>query len=159
MTVKLTGGCPATPENIESLQRKVGKALPASYIKFVSINDGAVPESNILKAGDDVFCVNKFILVSDVYKNMMLIENLPKNAFPIASDDSGNYFILALNVDGAVLFWDHEIPESLARLAPSFGTFVDSLIPFNTSSIELRPDQVLDVWVDPEFRKGLQGGG
>jgi hypothetical protein len=55
--------------------------------------------------------------------------------------------------DGAVFYWDHEVPAPVIRLAPSFGEFLALLQPFDMNNVHLKPGQVKRVWVNPEFLK------
>jgi len=65
----------------------------------------------------------------------------------LAEDESGNYFI---EVDEAVYFWDHETSETVF-LASSLDTFISGCA--EPETVELKPDQVESVWIDPEFAK------
>ncbi len=58
--------------------------------------------------------------------------------------------------NGAVFFWDHELPEQTVELAANFEAFLDVLEPFDIKSIKLRPGQVKRVWTDPDFLKRLK---
>ena len=70
--------------------------------------------------------------------------------------EGGNYVFVDEAMNGAVFFWDHEIPEEPTKLADNFQAFLDGLQPFDVKSIELKPGQVKRVWVDPEFLKKLK---
>ncbi|MBO2587859.1 SMI1/KNR4 family protein [Shewanella algae] len=65
----------------------------------------------------------------------------------LAEDESGNYFI---EVDEAVYFWDHET-SATEFLASSLDNFISGCA--EPEAVELKPDQVKSVWVDPEFAK------
>jgi hypothetical protein len=66
----------------------------------------------------------------------------------IGEDTCGNGFAVAK--DGAVLFWDHET-DDLIPLAASVSEFVANCI--DSAPVELNPEQVKSVWIDPEFAK------
>jgi len=53
------------------------------------------------------------------------------------------------------VFWDHELPDKLTKLAGSFAAFLELLEPFDPDSIQLKHGQVERVWIDPEFLKKL----
>lgn len=65
----------------------------------------------------------------------------------LAEDESGNYFI---EVNGAVHFWDHETTES-EFVASSLDKFISGCT--EPEAVELKPEQVESVWIDPEFAK------
>ena len=55
--------------------------------------------------------------------------------------------------DGRVAFWDHELEDDdpVSVLASDFASFFETLRPFDPSSVELKPGQVISVWVDPDL--------
>jgi hypothetical protein len=55
-----------------------------------------------------------------------------------------------------VFFWDHELPDGPTELAADFGSFLESLEPFDIRMVQMKPDQVKKVWVDAEFLKRLK---
>jgi hypothetical protein len=68
----------------------------------------------------------------------------------LAEDESGNSF--TKTEDGAVWFWDHETDE-LVHLASSVSEFVTNCT--DPPPIEVNPDRVKSVWIDPNFAKSL----
>ena len=68
----------------------------------------------------------------------------------LIEDGFGNCFTTAL--DGTVWFWDHET-HSLTRVASSVSEFVFHCI--DPEPVELDPDQVESVWIDPAFASSL----
>ena len=68
----------------------------------------------------------------------------------LAEDGCGNYF--TKTKDGAVWFWDHETDE-LVRFASSVSEFISRCT--DPQPVELNPDRVRSVWVDPNFAKSL----
>lgn len=120
-------------------------------------HDGAEPDSNIFSVGEDNNSgVRAFIPAKDIPRERFNIENLPVRAFPIAYDDCGNYILIDQEQSGAVLFWDHETPEPLIKVADDFESFLESLEPFDLDSVQLEPGQVKEVWIDPDFLKSLE---
>lgn len=161
MKVKLKKvGRPALPADIEKLERKIGAALPCSFLEFIRHHDGAVPESNIFKIGlANTSAVRGFIPVREIPAERANIEDLPSTAFPFASDDCGNYVFIDAAV-GAVYFWDHELPTPPVQLAPDFAAFIQEVLePFDPGSIKLKPGQVISAWIDPDFLKSLKQKG
>jgi hypothetical protein len=77
--------------------------------------------------------------------------NLDDIRFPILAEDGcGNYF--TVTEDGAVRFWDHET-DDLVRLANSVSDFATQCV--DPPPVELDPNQVKSVWIDPAFAKSL----
>ena len=68
----------------------------------------------------------------------------------LVEDGCGNCFTTAL--DGAVWFWDHET-DDLARVASSVSEFISRCV--DPEPVELDPNQVEAVWIDPEFAKSI----
>ena len=77
-------------------------------------------------------------------------------AYPIAWAEGGNYVFIDEGKNGAVFFWDHEVPEEIKEVAPNFEAFLDHLEPFDINAIQLKPEQVKKAWIDPEFLKRLK---
>ncbi len=158
MKVKLINGRTASQNEIAELQRALGEKLPAEFIEFAALNDGAEPETNIFRIeATNNSGVNGFIPVREIADEISRIENLPAKSFPIAWAEGGNYVFVNLAASRAVFFWDHERPETTFRLAGNFRSFLELLEPFNVNSIKLKPGQVKKAWIDPDFLKGLQG--
>ena len=68
----------------------------------------------------------------------------------LAEDEGGNYF--TKTEDGAVWFWDHETDE-LICLAGSVSEFISHCT--EPQPVELDPDRVKSVWINPKFAKSL----
>jgi hypothetical protein len=158
MKIKLKNGKIVSEEKMLAVQAALGCQLSDSFKSFVRINDGAEPDTNIFKIGEKNECgVNRFIPLDQIPKERTHIENIGKDAYPVAWAEGGNYVFIDENTGGAVFFWDHEEPEKITELAPSFGAFLDILEPFDVKKVILKPGQVKKVWVDPEFLKRLKG--
>lgn len=157
MKIEIKNGRPASGEAILALEEVLGCRLSDSFRDFLATNDGAEPETNIFKIDDNNDCgVNQFIPVAEIRKERAYIENISPRAYPVAWAECGNYVFIDEDKDGAVSFWDHEIPEQPTQLAVSFGAFLELLEPFDIRTIQLKPGQVRKVWVDPEFLKQLK---
>jgi len=74
------------------------------------------------------------------------------HAEPFAQDSCGNFFVQ--HDDRRVGFWDHETNEItwLAEDEKSFAAMLTNKGP----EVELKPEQVISVWVDPAFKAGLE---
>jgi hypothetical protein len=157
MKVKLSKGKPASGEKISAIEVALGGPVSDSFRRFVETNDGAEPETNVFKISDgNESGVNQFIPVSEILHERNRIENIPKRAYPVAWAEGGNYVFVDEGRSGAVFFWDHELPQEIVQLAPSFSSFLEILEPFDVNTIELKPGQVKKVWIDPEFLKRFQ---
>lgn len=156
MKIAFYHGKPSTREAILSLKQAIDHDISATFLRFVEENDGAEPESNIFKIGEDGDCgINEFIPVSQIPEEIKIIEDLPRHAYPVAWAEGGNYVIIDEGRKGAVFFYDHEILDGLTMLAPNFEEFLMMLDPFDPKSVEVRPDQIEEVWISPEFQKIL----
>lgn len=152
-------GSPASLEAIFDLENKSGLVLSESFKNFALKHDGARPEVNTFRINEKNECgVNRFIPISQILSESKYIENLPDGVYPVAWAEGGNYVLLNQVADGQVLFWDHEIPEDMVKIAESFDLFIASLQPFDPQSIELKPGQAKSAWIDPEFLKRLNSG-
>ena|ERR1051326_2589851 len=157
MKIKLSNGKPTSEGSIQALQTALGCPLSGAFSAFLRGNDGAKPEANTFKAGERTTCrVSRFIPAADILKERANIENLPRKAYPIAWAAGGNYVFVDEDRNGAVFFWDHELPEDTIQLAPDFDAFLNLLEPFDIKSAELKPGQAKKVWIDPEFLKRLK---
>jgi hypothetical protein len=153
----MRNGKPASEASIGALQAALGCQLSDSFAGFLRSNDGAEPETNIFEIGEkNESGVNKFIGANEILKERRHIENLPTRAYPVAWAEGGNYVFVDEGRNGVVFFWDHETPENIIELAPDFGAFLNLLEPFDAKSIQLKPGQVKNVWVDPEFLKRIK---
>ncbi len=158
MKLQLKKGRAASQNDIAALQQRIGEPIVSEFLEFVAVNDGAEPETNIFKVGaTNESGVNRFIPIKEIIHEMSQIENLPKKSFPFAWAEGGNYVFLNQADNGAVFFWDHEQPDNLVKLANGLRSFLELLEPFDISSIKLKPGQVKNAWIDPDFLKEVQG--
>ena len=154
MRVELTKGSSASEKDIAFLAQKLGTQLPPDLLAFLHLHDGAEPEPNIFKIGaTNEAGLNGFIPVREIAREAQNIENLSAGSFPIAWAEGGNYIIIDRASGGAVFFWDHELPGGPTKLADSFQSFLDLLEPFDATTIQLKPDQLISAWIDPDVLK------
>ena len=160
MKIKLSKGRPASDEVILALEAALGHRLSDSFRDFLRTQDGAKPELNIFKVSDNNESrVNRFIPANEILSERADIEMFPKkkHQYPVAWLECGNYAFIDEDRNGSVLFWDHESPEEIVELAPSFGAFLDLLEPFDIKTVTLKPGQVVKrVWIDPAFLERLK---
>jgi len=158
MKIKPMKGKAASEEAITTLEAELGCRLSDSFRVFLRAHDGAKPEANVFKIGDkNESGVNRFIPADEIWEERAHIEDFPQEkAYPVARDGSGNYVFIDEDRNGAVFFWDHELPEQPIELAANFSDFLDLLEPFDIKSIKLRPGQVQRAWIDPDFVKRLK---
>jgi hypothetical protein len=154
MKIRLTKTNPGcAPEELSKLAEAIGHELPADFGQFLSQHDGARPETNEFKVGQDNGAgVNVFFRTADVAKEKASLgDRLSADTWPIADAEGGNLVCLKL-VDGvwSVVFWDHE-REDETHLADSFTAFLESLERFDPQSVELKPGQVKSAWIDPSL--------
>lgn len=125
----------ATPEKLMLIERGLGRSLPDDYKKMLLTTNGGKPPRLILplpSRGDTV--ISEFYSIGGK-SSLNLInlahvkyEELPKYFIPIGVDVGGNH--IALGVDGAIYWKDHEMadPQSgLIKVAESFTAMLDSL--------------------------------
>jgi SMI1 / KNR4 family (SUKH-1) len=149
MNIRLDSCTPATSEDLLEAECDFGALFPADYRAFLLRYNGAIPEENVSRDDPNINVI-RFLPLSISIKQRHLIEGFPINGWPIAEAPSGNYVYIR-NDSLSVFFWDHEIDQD-KKIAGSFGEFLDSLEPFDSDSIELKPEQIKSVWVDPDFK-------
>jgi hypothetical protein len=111
MNVTLKNGQSASEESILALESALGLRLSGSFKNFIREHNGAKPENNIFRISDDNDGgVDQFIPVQEIVNERARIENLPVKAYPVAWAEGGNYLFIDEDQDGAVFFWDHEVP-------------------------------------------------
>lgn len=156
MSVTMQNGRAASPQAITALEQILGRALPVDYLAFVAVHDGATPEGNFIAIGpENESTVSGFVPVAEIPREIQRVDGFPPGWCPVAWDASGNYFCLGQR-DGAVYFWDHEVPEPPKQLVGSFKEFLERLQPFDPRSVQLKPGQVKSAWINPDFLKKLR---
>jgi cell wall assembly regulator SMI1 len=156
MSIKMEGAHAVTEAEIASFEQVAGMRLPDQYRAFLLQHNGAKPETNIFSTPDgNESGVNEFIPMGELLSASQHIDGVIGRFLAVARDDCGNYVCLDLDSEGEVFFWDHEQPDKL-RLAKSWNEFLQMLRPFDVSKVELRPEQVIKAWIDPEFLKRLR---
>ena len=156
MAVRLSRASRGAGEaDLRGLEAKVGTRLPEDYRRFLLQHDGGEPEPNefAIPGADNDSGANEFMSVRQIREEIeQYSHRFPRRMIPIAFAEGGNLVFLALD-DGQVLFWDHELEAAnpLFALAPSFEAFWQVLENSDPASVELDPDQVKSVWIDPDL--------
>ena len=144
---------PASDDVIAGIERSLGTGISQSYRAFLESHDGAIPESNCFDLGpNNASGVRKFIPAAEILRHRVYVDDISEKAYPVAEDACGNFIIIDEALSGAVFFWDHETSD-VTQVAINFAEFLESLRPFDSSSIALKPSHIHRVWVDPEFRR------
>jgi hypothetical protein len=102
---------PATPEQINSLEQRLGVALPTDYRSYLAGQNGGRLDNNheavntVYGVGAEVPDWANMADALDVYAS-----RLPNWLLPVAEDSYGNVFAISLRPqdNGSVWFWDHE---------------------------------------------------
>ena len=129
MAVPIRNGRPASEADIEGLERELGYRLPVQYRRFVAVNDGAEPDSNVFPVADNESDVRQFIPIRDINRFRTLIQFFPREFCPITYDEIGGWSFFKPN-DPAVYFWHLDLTdESGVMAAPDFDTFLANLQP------------------------------
>ena len=146
---------PTMPQPAEkelgALADRIGHSLPASYLDFVKLHDGAAPKANSIKTSNNEIGISRFIPVREASDLGARIDGFPAHAIPFAEDDCGNYLYVA-PLSGAVYFWDHELEGADEQLAEGAIALAEKLKPFDVSTVKLAPGQVKRAWIDPSFK-------
>lgn len=169
MTIKIN----KTSENvsklqIEEVQRLLKCEFPRDYVQFLLRNNGGVAESNTFDVPrtKNSSGVNEFLSLEEVVnvKSRMSERFLP-SAIPVATAEGGNFVCIVNDKKSGIYFWDHELEQdegvpakwdNMFFLADCFSGFLDLLRQFDPDEIELKPGQVIDSWIDPDFLKSLE---
>ena len=141
-------------KNLVAFEESIGGRLPVGYRSFLLMCNGARPESNQFEipGASNHSCVNDFLGTDEILDDLRK-GRLPKGMLPIAWAEGGNLVCIRIS-DGSVIFWDHELEDdvNIFEISCSFESFLSMLRPFDSGSVELDPDDVESVWVDPDFK-------
>jgi hypothetical protein len=155
MAIKIPKSGRASNGVVKSLEMFLGMRLPKGYRDFLKAHDGAEPEPNIFTIDDsNDLGVNRFIPAVETVAARKHLENVSRIALPIAWAACGNYVVLDMQADGVILYWDHETGDT-TKIADGFDDFLSGLQPFNIDDIELNPDDVEEVWINPNPKKWI----
>lgn len=140
-------------------EERIGMKLPNDFRKFLKKNNGGIPETNEFDIPElhTESGVNEFLSIEKIeYIKSEFSNRFASNALPIAYAEGGNYLCLLIGQNAGIYFWDHELEQNEGQhnmflLAKNFASFLSSLKKFDISKIKLKPNQVQNVWVNPDF--------
>lgn len=127
-------------------EAEVAGWLPSDYSDFLRLFNGVGILPNRVFVSDEVGSSSVhhmygFGLVEYPYKSLeRVLESfngrLPKPLIPIADDEGGNQFCLAVSGgdQGKILYWDHETESLQAIVSDNFTGFINSLVLLKPSS-------------------------
>ena len=138
---------PATPSDVERLQKEVG-TLPADYVDFLTTQNGGRPKPSVCKSiKGRKHVVAHMLALSYELKFYLSITNylqvykdrLPSKSLPIGDSPGGDVFLLDLRDDefGAVLYWRHASESenngshyygNVSKVANSFSAFLSQFV-------------------------------
>ncbi|GIJ96767.1 hypothetical protein CAPN001_13360 [Capnocytophaga stomatis] len=114
-------------EMICKLEEKINFNLPKDYFDFLLKQNGGIPSKSRIKSK----VIDHFLSLKSDYKYnsiVDLLEEFVSKGLPIATDPSGNYFLM--KNDGKIYYFDHnsgEIDEKLGVLAENFTDLLENL--------------------------------
>jgi len=145
MSLEISNSGPAVSiEQLASVERQLGFALPKAYRTFLLSNNGGRPNPGFfpIKRDDRPFDhLQLFFTIGSENQSLDLFWNygelrtrIPLNQLPIGCTDTGDIVCLTIGglSDGRVMFWDHEQEtsppdyESMYHVAPTLEEFLDS---------------------------------
>lgn len=132
---------PASPEQIDQLERRIGTSLPADYRQYLAEQNGGRLENNneaaktVFGLGDELPDYTNMADMLDTYAG-----RVPAWLLPVAQDEYGNLFAVSLRPEdnGSLWFWDHEeeadegeppAEDNIQRKADSWSQFLNQLTP------------------------------
>jgi len=102
---------PASASDVERLEQRIGRALPADYRAFLLRQDGGWVADND-QALKEIFAIGEDAPDWSNLWDMLELYNgrLPHWLLPVADDEYGNLFAISTRDSdfGSVWFWDHE---------------------------------------------------
>jgi len=138
---------PATGEQIEAVQARLGFQLPRQYLEQLQEHNGGVPGPNrcTLKSAQDLVAVQTFLGICrtddlDLERTFQAYRGrIGAALLPVARSEGGNLICISHDpcTNGKVYFWDHELessdgetpnPKALLLIASSYRRFLSSLV-------------------------------
>jgi hypothetical protein len=164
MTVKIKKGKKISEKDLIAFEQRAGVKFPTDYRNFLIENNGGIPEANEfdVPGTNNGSGINEFLSIDDLEVTKKRLGNrLLPSAWAIAYAEGGNYLCLVIGEKKGVYFWDHELEteeelpaswDNMFLVSENFADFLSSLKKFDINEIELKPGQVQDIWVDPDFK-------
>lgn len=95
--------------------------------------------------------ISSIISIKELPQIVSRVLDMPNGTLPFAYAEGGNYVLI--DQSGVISFWDHEFPSKRYVVASSIDQFLSCLQKFDPQSVVLKPGQVTDVWIHPDFQK------
>ena len=158
---------------INNFMEVTGINLPEDYINFLLESNGGEAEPNFFDDRDlNYIGVSEFFGLEEKKEYSLLKQKefysyrVPKDYLPIASASGGNLICLGISEDkfGQIFFWDHENEvnegetpweKNIVKVIDTFSQFLHSLKKIDPNSIELKQDQIIEAWIDPDLLEEL----
>lgn len=149
MVILLPQAGAVSDASIAELTAKYG-SLPAEYVDFLRLHDGAKPPPNVLAGTNYSVGVHNFLLASEIPRRAGAVEGLSPKLLPFGEDDSGNFICIGID-DHRIYFWDHEFDGDQV-VAENFNDFIERLEDFKLNTLDLQPGRVINSWVNQDFK-------
>jgi hypothetical protein len=155
-------------------EKKNNLKLPEDYIEFLIQYNGGKPSVNILDVDNfGQININLFFGIDLKVKETNLDfcfetfkNRIPIGLLPIGESEGGNIICISLYKEiGSIYFWDHEMeadegekPDytNMYKISDSFSSFIKRIEKFDPSKVEVNEQDVISVWVDPDFLKEIK---
>lgn len=139
--------------DINAFVKEIGYPITKELHSFLINYNGSTPEPNFFRVNKDTECsINKFIPLGEMIKEKnSYLNDLGSNYYPIADAEGGNYLVIDFSDRCSVYFWDHEQFDKLFFIAKDIDSFLKKLD--RLEEINVEPEDVISVWVDPKFLK------
>ncbi len=129
MSVAIPRTRSAPRDAIKRIKQAFGGRPPKDFLSFLERHDAAEPADNVIRLGPgEDTRMQEFIPASEMLKERQAIELFPQHGIPLGYDDVGDYFYIS-TLNGKVYLWDHERPDFIFPVAPSFDAFLEKLEP------------------------------
>ena len=150
-------------KSLAQLEAEIHGEIPEDIRLFLMKNNGATPEPNqFYHSASDSVGINQFLSLKEILEEKKCLKDrVPNEAWPIAYAEGGNLVCLVLGKKQGIYFWDHELEseegvapnwDNMLLLCSTFTELLTGLKRIDPDEIELQPDQVMSVWVDPDFK-------
>jgi len=158
MPITLKGTKPLPESELWQVEASLGVSIPQGYRTFLCATDGGRPDEAWFSP---MVGVTDFLGAQDILATRSRLRGrLPETLLPIAAAAGGNLVCIstAEGQVGAIYFWNHELEHlgerAIERLASAFDDFVAHL--YVAPPVELPPNRIISVHVDPEFLKEVR---
>ena len=119
---------------LESIEKRIGRALPGEYKSFVSVHRAKPLSDAYLVNNPDYWGIRILFEIGDGAEHDQtdhvfeaVGDVLPTGMLPIADDSSGNLYLLDVVQGARVVWWNHErerTDDRVDEVASSFSEFL-----------------------------------